>query len=371
MRKWNPELLEQLLKVQDIDLKIRSVENTIKDFYRRSKEEDPLLAQLKQDLSRIDESLTATEAQHEMYLGTLEDIRTAIKGLATTKSGAPKPRTRSSTEALRIEEEKLSAMVVETDEQTRELNEERDGILKRIDVRSGEVEKIQQGPEAEIRKLRNRIRRLERQREDEVKGTPTMLLRKYDRLKSSRSGVGLTILRDGVCTVCRMQMPTAIVSRLSLGDQILACPACGRMVARVEFIKMPVVPSAEEKAAAEKAAKKELAKKKTEAKKAPAKKAASKKAAKKEPTKKDTTEKAPAKKAPAKKAPAKKAPAKKAPAKKAPAKKAPAKKAPAKKAPAKKAPAKKAPAKKTPAKKAPAKKTSAKKAPTKKKSGKK
>ncbi len=345
MRKWNPELLEQLLKVQDIDLKIRSVENTIKDFYRRSKEEDPLLAQLKQDLSRIDESLTATEAQHDMYLGTLEDIRTAIKGLATTKSGAPKPRTRSSTEALRIEEEKLSAMVVETDEQTRELNEERDGILKRIDARSGEVEKIQQGPEAEIRKLRSRIRRLERQREDEVKGMPTMLLRKYDRLKSSRSGVGLTILKDGVCTVCRMQMPTAIVSRLSLGEQILACPACGRMVARVEFIHMPVVPSAEEKAAAEEAAKKESAKKqattkktskKTEAKKAPAKKAASPKAVKKEPAKKETAKKASAKKAPAKKTPAKKAPAKKAPAKKTPAKKTPAKKTPAKKAPAKK-----------------------------------
>ncbi len=310
MRYWNPELLEQLLQVQDIDLKIRAHENAIKDYFRRSKEEDPLLAQLKQEVARLEKSLSTTEAQHEMYLGTLEDIRTAIKGLATTKSGAPKPRTRSSTEALRIEEEKLSAMVVETEDQIRELNDERVKVIKRIQGRSVELEKIQQGPEAEIRKIQKKIRRLQRQRDRSTADMPTMLIRKYDRLKSSRSGIGLTIIRDGVCTVCRMQMPTAVVAQLNLGGMIPACPACGRMVARVEYVEITLVRNIPEK-----------------------------------------PEKTPAKKAPAKKAPAKKAPAKKAPAKKKPAKKAPAKKTPAKKKPAIKTPAKKAAAKKKATKK--------------------
>ncbi len=340
MRYWDPTLLEQLLKVQGVDLQIRTLDFSIEELYRRSKEGDPLLIQLKQNLVDIEEGISTKEAQHQMYNGTLEDIRAAIKGLATTKSGAPKPRTRSSTEALRIEEEKLTAMLAETEEQVKQLNDDRAEVLSRITIRSEEVETAQQGPEAEIRKIRNRIRRLEKQRTREIAGIPSMLLRKYDRLRSSRSGVGLTMLRDGVCTVCCMQMPTAILSRLAHGDQILACPACGRMVARIEFINMASVATLKKEA--------EEGTEKADSEKASGKKASGKKA---------SAKKAPAKKAPAKKAPAKKAPAKKAPAKKASAKKAPAKKAPAKKAPAKKAPAKKAPAKKTSAKKAVKKKT--------------
>ncbi|MDJ0764906.1 MAG: C4-type zinc ribbon domain-containing protein [Myxococcota bacterium] len=239
MRYWDPKLLEQLIHVQDIDLKVRKLERAIDELHERSKEEDSLLVKLKHELMGIEESAAATEAQHQMYIGTLEDIRTAIQGLATTKSGAPKPRTRSSTEALKIEEEKLSTMVVETEEQIRQLAVQRTNVLKQIETRSAEVEALQQGPEAEIRRIRGRIKRLERSREEAVQGIPPMLLRKYDRLKNSRSGIGLTILKDGVCTVCRMQLPTAIVSRVNNREQILACPACGRMVAKIEITILP------------------------------------------------------------------------------------------------------------------------------------
>ena len=233
MRHWKPELLEQLLQVQDVDLEIRALDEEILDIYRKSKEEDQLLAQLKRNQEKIEESIITCEAQHEMYVGTLEDIRTAIKGLATTKAGAPKPRTRSSTEALRAEEEKLSALVLETEEQTKQLAEERINTAKQIEERSEEVERLQQGPEAEIRKLRNKIKKFEKLRTDAVQNMPSMLLRKYDRLRSSRSGVGLTTLRHGVCIICRMRMPTAIEARLNNGEMIPSCPACGRMVAKV------------------------------------------------------------------------------------------------------------------------------------------
>jgi len=213
MRNWDLALREQLLQVQEIDLKIRAIERKIDEVYRASKEEDPYIVQSKQELVAVEKNISTVEAQNQMYIHTLEDIRTAIKGLATTKSGAPKPRTRSSTEALRIEEEKLSQMVVETQEQAKLLTESRERVLFKIEQRSLVVESIQQGPEAEIRKLRAKISRLDKLRRKATSGVPSMLLHKYDRLRSSRSGIGLTILKDGVCTICRMQMPTATVSQ--------------------------------------------------------------------------------------------------------------------------------------------------------------
>jgi predicted nucleic acid-binding Zn-ribbon protein len=250
MRKWDSETLDKLLIVQEVDLKIREQKFAISEHYRLSKEEDPILLQLKGDLVLLEQSIATTIAQYEMYTGTLDDIRTAIKGLATTKSGAPKPRTRSSTEALRIEEEKLTQMVEETDTQIRQLNAERTVVIGRIAQRANDVVQLQDGPEAKIRKINAKIKRLERQRAEYVKGMPTLLLRRYDRLRSSRSGIGLTILRDAICTVCRMKTPTAIRSRLNNSEQIPSCPACGRMVARVEFVNTPSPQEIEEQKAA-------------------------------------------------------------------------------------------------------------------------
>jgi predicted nucleic acid-binding Zn-ribbon protein len=281
MKHWNAKFLEKLLQVQDTDLKIRNLDDQIQIYYQRSKEEDSELSRLKMEIARVDETIEATGSQHQMYGTTLEDIRTAIKGLLTTKSGTPKPRTRSSTEALRIEEDKLSVLVDETQQQLQVLKDERAALVDQAEARAVELEKTQDGPEAEIRKLQQRIKRLEKQREEEVAGLPPMLLRRYDRLRSSRSGIGLTILRDGVCTVCRMQMPTAVVSRLSQGERIPMCPACGRMVARIEIVNLiGSTPEATDKPAlAARSATQKLAAKKAAVKKAAVKKAAAKKAA--------------------------------------------------------------------------------------------
>jgi predicted nucleic acid-binding Zn-ribbon protein len=384
MRHWDQKWLDQLLRVQDIDLKIRKVDIEIQKLVQRTMQEDPQLNKLKAELAAIDESLTATRAQQDMYQNTLEDIRNAIKGLASNRTGSFKPRTRSSTEALKAEEEKLEVLIGETVEQGDRLAKQATSIRRKIKTRSNEVQSSQQVPEAEIRKHKNRSRRLMKQRRDATKGIPQQLLRKYERLSSSRSGIGLTVMLNGVCGVCRMQMPTGIRFRLRAGETISACPACGRMVARVDRVeeqeeevaakgaaKSSKKKTAKKKVAKKKPAKKKVAKKKPAKKKVAKKKPAKKKVAKKKPAKKKVAKKKPAKKKVAKKKPAKKKPAKKKPAKKKVAKKKPAKKKPAKKKPAKKKPAKKKPAKKKPAKKKPAKKKPAKKKPAKKKPAKK
>jgi len=234
MQKKGLNPLEKLLLVQDVDLKIRALENQIEEIHVRSVQEDPVLNKMRAELRSIVESLSATTAQQDMYENTLEDIRSAIKGLAATRAGAFKPRTRSSTEALKIEEDKLDTLIDETRTQLERLKAQRESIEKSISTRSSAMQVAQQEPEAEIRKLRARAKRLERQREEALTGIPSTLLRRYERLQASRSGVGLTVMRNGICDVCRMTMPTGIRFRLLKGDMIELCPACGRMVARVE-----------------------------------------------------------------------------------------------------------------------------------------
>ncbi len=429
MRQWDSKLLEKLLVIQEIDLQIRGVADTVSELQQRCMREDPQLNTLKAEYQHIAESLESTRAQREMYQNTLEDIRSAIKGLIANRARAFKPRNRSSTEALRTEEEKLAVLVVETDEQIEVLEKNLQNIQMRIEDRAEEVQRSQQAPEAKIKIYNNQIFDLEQKRNNELQGVPTSLLKKYERLRASRSGVGLTILQDGICRVCRMEMPTGIKSKLLQDEVIDSCPACGRMVARIENTIDHKRLAEEARAAQEKkmkeeeeaavraearAKKEEAARKRAEIKakreadkqakaereaalearkvliekrqkeklladqqkegpKASSKKstAPKKSAAKVEAAQATNTAPASRKKPSASKATAKKAAVKKdetpkKAAKKSPVKKTPAKKAPAQKSDTKKAPAKKAPATKTPAKKTPVKKSEPKKAPAKK-----
>jgi predicted nucleic acid-binding Zn-ribbon protein len=341
MRSWDRKALEKLLIVQEIDIKIRVEKDGINELNLRNMREDPVLNNMKAELVTLAESLQSTRSQQEMYRNTLEDIRNAIKGLASTRSGAFKPRTRSSTEALRSEEEKLGVLVEETEDQIQKLRQQHDGTENEIALRSRNVRAFQQAPEAEIRKHRGRIRKLEEQREVAVKGIPAMLLRKYERLKMSRSGVGLTIMVDGVCRVCRMQMPTGVRFRLLKGEPISSCPACGRMVARVEN------PAQEAEDAARAAAAEAAARVHAGGGSSSGGRAEDRKRGEKRPAR--VTK--PAASKPESKRPAAKKPAAKKPAAKKPAAKKPAAKKPAAKKPAAKKPARKTDAKKTAAKK--------------------
>mgnify|MGYP006943065391 CR=1 FL=1 len=382
--------MEALLSVQDIDLKIRDLVDEARELQARCMREDARLNELKAEQTELLRSQTATRAQRDMYQNTLEDIRTAIKQLIANRTRAFKPRNRSSTEALRTEEDKLAVLLVETDDQLATLQKNLTKVDEQIAKRSEEVQKSQQAPEAQLKKLKNQIDDLEAKRRKAVVGIPSSLLRKYDRLRQSRSGVGLTVLHDGICRVCRMELPTGIRARLVQEDIIDFCPACGRMVAKIEnsvdHKKLALqarleqekrMKEEEERARREEEEEARRAKeravrraeedrvaelKKIEARKQAAKDAAARKS---EPPKKSELKKAPVKAAPKKPEP-KKAPAKAAPKKPEP-KKAPVKAAPKKPEP-KKAPVKAAPKKPEPKKppvKAAPKKPEPKKAPAK------
>jgi predicted nucleic acid-binding Zn-ribbon protein len=228
------QILEKLLTVQEMDLRIRELTETWNELQDRCMREDTELNALTAQHSEILSSQTAMKAQREMYQTTLDDIRTAIKGLQANRTRAFKPRNRSSTEALRTEEEKLSVLIVEMDEQLTTLRTTTVKIEEAIAVRTEQVRILQQAPEARIKKLRTEIDQIQVERDGAVQDIPGSLLRKYDRLRHSRSGIGLTILQDGVCSVCRMELPTGIRSRVLNDEGISACPACGRMVVRIE-----------------------------------------------------------------------------------------------------------------------------------------
>ena len=56
---------------------------------------------------------------------------------------------------------------------------------------------------------------------------PPPYLRHYDRLKA-RGRKGVSLVRNGVCTECRMTLPTGVWNTVQRGDDICVCDHCAR-----------------------------------------------------------------------------------------------------------------------------------------------
>src|SRR5262249_60002929 len=74
-------------------------------------------------------------------------------------------------------------------------------------------------------------------------GIPQGILTNYDRARA-RGKKGIALLRNHVCTNCRMQVPVAVTASLTAG-MIQVCGNCGLYLCLPEQDEQPVTPPAE------------------------------------------------------------------------------------------------------------------------------
>jgi hypothetical protein len=58
-------------------------------------------------------------------------------------------------------------------------------------------------------------------------GIPEPMLRKYDRMRANGKK-GIALVRNHVCTNCRIQVPIAVTASLMNGTETAVCGNCGR-----------------------------------------------------------------------------------------------------------------------------------------------
>jgi predicted nucleic acid-binding Zn-ribbon protein len=63
---------------------------------------------------------------------------------------------------------------------------------------------------------------------------PPGMLQQYDRSRA-RGKTGIAVVRNRVCTGCRMQVPIAVVAMLMRGTGIQVCGNCGRYLCLPEL----------------------------------------------------------------------------------------------------------------------------------------
>ncbi|BDD89251.1 zinc ribbon domain-containing protein [Desulfofustis limnaeus] len=228
------EIIEQLVELQEIDLKIDQIDNDIK---AEQEELDQRIAELEQRQNRIGEQeARITELEKERR--TLEDEMTdKIAHVKERQSKMMQVQTSREQTALLKEiedakknakenEDKIVAIMEEVERLNASMTEEKNLLKAEKELLTEAREKVSGAIDDLNKGKKTKLNRREKQAEA-INGS---MIRKYELLRSRRSGLAIVNVLQGVCQGCFMNLPPQQFNRLLRGDQILECPSCQRLL---------------------------------------------------------------------------------------------------------------------------------------------
>jgi len=83
---------------------------------------------------------------------------------------------------------------------------------------------------ARIKVVEDKLKLLKERRSLILKKIPKDMLVKYEELRAKKAGVAVTVMKNGFCTVCNMEIPVIDADKIRDPDKIYKCPMCGRML---------------------------------------------------------------------------------------------------------------------------------------------
>ena len=160
------------------------------------------------------------ERERERYEGQMDAIRTQREYEALDKEiNDANLREAEVRRELQREEVRLDEMAVAIEQEE-----------QRIAKEDQEVADEQQRIDTEIAERKMILEELVAEEASITPGLDSEMLFKFERIIRNKEGLGIVALRAGVCTGCQMILPPFFANRVRMGEEIMFCPNCSRIV---------------------------------------------------------------------------------------------------------------------------------------------
>lgn len=228
------EVLDKLKALQDILAQKNIVEASIKDAPKLLSTQEELLARLKKGyiekneqyekvrfhIAELKSQLFEAESAREKAEKAMDSISTQREYEALDKE----IRTASESELLvRKEQQKEERSFLELDE---ELKREESLITQQEE----ELNERKQKLSTEISSMNQELASLKSEEEEVSPGIDPETKFKLERIIKSKQGIGIVAIHGNVCTGCHMILPAQFANEVRIGDKIVYCPYCSRIL---------------------------------------------------------------------------------------------------------------------------------------------
>jgi len=225
----------QLYELQEVDLEIEAKREALSRVESRLGESEALV-EARLSLAREEQDLAELQRNQRLGEWELEDLRVKVAGLEEKLYGGSvkNPKELAS---LQEQVESLKRKRRALEDKVLDIMTEVETMQQRLIVRSGEVERLerdwreeQASLEREKAELTAALAMLDQKRKDLMSRIDAASLELYQALKDKRQGRAVAKVERGMCQGCRIVLPMSELQRARMGQELVQCSSCERIL---------------------------------------------------------------------------------------------------------------------------------------------
>jgi predicted nucleic acid-binding Zn-ribbon protein len=235
------EQLAALAKIAEIDAQALSADTELTDLPART-------AELQNDVERLGELLEAERNGLQEAEGLLQaqedEINSQSQSLARSKAKSARARTLRETEAVERELDTIRRTMKDREGERDQLREAIEKRRAALDKHTTEYEELRKLATEEKERAEARTAELNKAREEVLAGRKALadrvaadVMRRYERIRGHRGGVGVVAIVTGNCTGCNTSLPPNQVIAVQKAETIEQCPRCQRLLYAPEILR--------------------------------------------------------------------------------------------------------------------------------------
>ena len=233
-RKVAVNIVQPLLHLQEIDRRIRELEQEAVDIPDRKAKESASIFAAQEELDAAKAKLREAQAR---AAASEAEIKAMDERLQQMKDEQSKLESKSEYATFNLEIQRL-AKDRETQE-SRQLLAMDDMVPLKTRVAEAEA-KVQKEKaaiddyiselDARLASVKEQLTACEAERREYLGQVPDSLLMRYERIKTRRWPVVVELNSDGACTGCHLVQPPSIAQDTRRNNQVVTCLTCGRVL---------------------------------------------------------------------------------------------------------------------------------------------
>lgn len=232
------EVLDKLKELQDVLAEKNNVEAEIKQSPGVLSSQEELLARLKKEYiekdnkyQKIKKDIVHLQAELFEAENSREKAEKAMDTITTQREyEALDKEIKDASE----KEQTLRKEIQKLERQYQDLDEELKKDESLIQHQEQELEQRKSQLSDEISKYNAQLEELKKAEERLSPGIDPETKFKLERIIKSKHGVGIVAIHGNVCTGCHMILPAQFANEVRIGDKIVYCPYCSRILYYVE-----------------------------------------------------------------------------------------------------------------------------------------
>jgi predicted nucleic acid-binding Zn-ribbon protein len=229
----NPEL-RNLVALQDLELKIASLQKQASEIPSKNQEYENELQRLQaeyeerlahgKDLANHRRTL---EGQVDLNRSKLSRLRDQLMAVKTNKEyTAMLHEIQSAEDQIRAEEDKILEFMEEMESTENDLKTAEQEMQKK----SAEIREMIRKSTESIPKLEAELVQLHEQKVAMESQVGAELLSRYRRIAEARKGIALAEAKDELCSACHVRIRPQMYAELMRTESIHACDSCSRIL---------------------------------------------------------------------------------------------------------------------------------------------